>query len=229
MFAVRRRALVPVALAGVGLALSACGGSATATATMPGSTGGTDGGSSSKPSSSSSTKLDPTAPVTRGDEKAATITPPGTKLKIGEAATLMAESGKKGDSYYTKAIYKVTVTDIRQGANADFASFKNKEEFAGVTPWYIESTNEIVYWEGNQYGSPSVTLSGVRADGSKAGWVSAFGNFDKCKSTSFKTREVGDKAKPCTIAATTGAAVTGARYEGDSSSDYYKAPVVWSK
>ena len=122
-----------------------------------------------------------------------------------------------------------TITDIRQGANSDFDSFKNKAEFVGITPWYIESTNEILYWEGSPYGSPSISLSGIRADGSKAGWVSAFGSFDKCKSTSFKTREVGETSKPCTIAATKGEPVTGARYEGDTTSDYYKSPVVWQK
>lgn len=148
---------------------------------------------------------------------------------MGQPATLLAESGKKGDKYYTKAIYKVTVTDIKQGTNADFATFKNKDEFVGVTPWYIESTNEIVYWEGSPFGAPSLSLSGVVADGRKAGWVSAIGGFEKCKSTSFKSREVGEKSKPCTIAATKGEAVTGARYDGDSTSDYYKAPVVWQK
>lgn len=190
MSAVRPRTAAPIAIAAAALALSACGGSGNTSATLPVGTGSSgDGSSSSSPSSpsspssasssSKSTSVDPTAPITLGDPKAA-ITAPGTALRVGQPATLVAESGKKGDKYYTKAIYKVTVTDIRQGTNADFATFKNKDEFVGVTPWYIESTNEIVYWEGSPYGSPSLSLSGVVADGRKAGWVSAFGGFDKC-------------------------------------------------
>lgn len=232
----RRVTVTSIAVVAAGtLGLSACGGSGTATATLPGgpSTSGStvDGsmaGSGSSSASSSSTSREPSAPITVGDPKAA-ITPPGTKLKVGVPATLVAESGKKGDKYYTKAIYKVTVNEIRQGTNADFATFKNKAEFVGVTPWYIESTNEIVYWEGSPYGSPSLQLSGVIADGRKAGWVSAVGGMENCKSTSFKNRDVGEKSKPCTIAATKGEAVTGARYDGDSTSEYYKAPVVWQK
>lgn len=246
MIAVRRRAAAPIVIAAGALILSACSGSGTTTATMTGgtssspaegtsasSTQGTSASSigttsSSESSRTTSRRSDPTAAITRGDAQA-TITAPGTKLKVGEAATLVAESGKKSDTYYTKAIYKVTVTDIRQGSNADFASFSNKDKFVGVTPWYIESTNEIVYWEGSPYGSPNITLSAILADGRKAGWVSAFGDFDKCKSTTIKDREVGATFKPCTIAATKGEAVTGVRYEGDSSSDYYKTPVIWQK
>ncbi|MCA0436391.1 MAG: hypothetical protein LCH98_07865 [Actinobacteria bacterium] len=236
MTSIQRRLVLPAGLACVAGLLAGCAGSGSTTATMTGgasgSTSGGAGGTSSAATTSTpsttSSNTDPSAPITAGDPKAA-VTAPGTKLKVGEPATLVAESGKKGDKYYTKAIYKVTVTDIRKGANSDFDGFSNKAEFAGVTPWYVESTNEIVYWEGSPYGSPSISLSGVLADGRKAGWVSAFGNFEKCKSTSFKNRAVGESSKPCTIAATKGEAVTGARYEGDSTSDYYKAPVLWQK
>jgi hypothetical protein len=134
MSAVRPRTAAPIAIAAAALALSACGGSGNTSATLPAGTGSSgDGSSSSSPSSASSssksTSVDPTAPITLGDPKAA-ITAPGTALRVGQPATLVAESGKKGDKYYTKAIYKVTVTDTVGNVDADAVAVAHQADRA---------------------------------------------------------------------------------------------------
>ncbi|HRW19908.1 MAG TPA: hypothetical protein P5181_13800 [Dermatophilaceae bacterium] len=160
------------------------------------------------------------------------ITPPGTKLKLGEPAYLKVESGKPTDEYYTVAIVKVSVVEIRKGTNADFSQLKNASEFAGLTPFYLESTEEVVYFSSvGKYGSPdSISLDPVGGPGARVANIISFGGgIGNCKSTTYERPIVaGATRKPCTVTAAKTGEVIGASYDGSSSSDYHKSPVTWT-
>ncbi len=177
--------------------------------------------------SSASTSATPTTVVATGRADQP-ITPPGTRLRLGQSAYLRIGTGTTKDKDASRAIVKVTVTRIRKGVNSDFDVLKNAAQFAGYTPYYIESTDEIVWFEGNRYSLPSVAIqpSGT----GEIGTVVTYGGFTACRSATYDTTVsiVGAVRKPCDIAvAGSGGRVTGAAYDGPSSSAYAKSPVTW--
>jgi hypothetical protein len=156
------------------------------------------------------------------------ITAPGTALAFGEPAYLEIEKGDKGSKYWSRSIVKVTVVEIRKGSEADLAKLENAAKFKGYTPYYIESENEIVFFEGARYSLPRVDLDPVGTG--RTGSMFSIGGFEACKSSNFDTgvSPIGAKSKPCDIGVgVNGGVVTGARFDGESSSDYAKKSVTW--
>ena len=173
----------------------------------------------------------PTVPpsiLPRSGEVDHTLTKPGTKLELGEPAYLKLEGGRKGQDSYVSAIVEVTVNEIRTGTAKDFANLKNAADFADHTPYYLESTNRILAFEGNRHTVLNADLDPI-GEG-RIGSLIAF-NFDACTSTSYSLIDpiIGATREPCQVTAgVDGGTVTGAKYNGESSSSpYYKRPVTW--
>lgn len=179
------------------------------------------------PASSASPSSSAAAPA--GESAAAEYTKQGTKLKIGEKATVPIKSQKN-----TGAI-GVTVTGIDKGVEADLAPLKLGDRAKGMTPYYIQVkvTNE----SGTDLSYSSLGLmNGLLADGTKGPHVTVIGKFEKCDSENadktFTTK--GASYTSCVLAlAPAGAEVKGASYSASTyrdlapNTDYGKDALTW--
>ncbi|MEN3614230.1 hypothetical protein AAH979_32350 [Plantactinospora sp. ZYX-F-223] len=207
------RTVIAAVLATIGLGLSACGsdGEGSAAQDPPPSAPVPSGPSSASPTAGSG---DDSAVPVEGD-----VTAPGTKLKIGGRAVLPFEYTSK-----KKGTIAVTVTAIEKGAKADMAAFGEKAK--GMTPYFIKMKVENV--GGTDLSYASLKLDGVLDGGAGTGVVLIGSIPGKCDRESapkeFTTK--GASYETCSLSATTGTPVTGAKFdEGD---EYRDGPVVWT-
>ncbi|WP_097867189.1 hypothetical protein [Streptomyces sp. rh34] len=215
----KRRIVSAAAVVALGLGLSACNGDDSDPAAKDSPPASAPAPSEpSEPSSESPAAdggADSDAPA--GGEGDATA--PGTKLKVGDKATLpfAYTSDKKGT-------IAVTVTAIEKGAEADMAAFGDKAK--GMTPYFIKMKVENV--GGTDLSYASLKLDGVLEGGAGTGVVLIGDIPGKCDRETapreFTTK--GASYETCSLTATKGAPVTAAQFdEGDAYSD---SPVVWS-
>lgn len=155
------------------------------------------------------------------------LTPPGTKLKIGQQAALpyvgLDNNGTMG----------VSVTSVVKGTPADLTPLKLGAQAAGFTPYYINF--KVINLSGTNLAFTSLPdAEGLLPDGTTAQPVSILGSFAKCPSTQagadFKTK--GASYTTCILAlAGTGTKVVGASYLGDDDGaldkPYGMNPVTW--
>jgi len=144
----------------------------------------------------------------------ARVTPPGTRLRIGQRAVVPYRTGTIG----------ITVTAIERG---DQAAFQQKfgSRAAGMTPYYIRYTVQNVGGTDLSH-SAAPLLQGVGPDGGSTGAV-VVGGMPGCDRTlpdrSFAS--AGATYRTCRLqAASAGRTVAGAKYEDG---EYRSAPVVW--
>jgi hypothetical protein len=199
-------------LATIGLGLSSCGSDEEGSVARdsPPSAPVPSGPSSDSPAAGSG---DGAVPA-EGD-----VTPPGTKLKVGDRAVLPFEYTSK-----KKGTIAVTVTAIEKGTEADMAAFGAKAK--GMTPYFIKMRVENV--GGTDLAYASLKLDGVLDDGTGTGVVLIGEIPGKCDRESapreFTTK--GASYETCSLSATTGTPVTAARFdEGD---EYRDGPIVWT-
>jgi len=105
-----------------------------------------------------------------------TLTEPGTRLDVGEAATVAYPEDAADATALT-----VTVDEITQGDIADFALFSLSKEDAASTPYYVSVT---VTNEGP--GTPGTSALPIFADDGDDTLLTAnaiVGTFDPCPST----------------------------------------------
>lgn len=241
------------ALAGISaisvLALVGCGGG---NSTSPSSSAEQQSSSSEQTSSTDRTPEESSSAPTSSDAapvdtgKAGALTPPGTKLKVGEPANTHANTGKDPkDAKYKEATYTTTVTKIVAGDPADLAKFKDAAKYAGQTPYYIFADNKLTSLSKPTAGMSAPSLDAQLKDGSDAQKLIVFGSFDKCKGTSFETTgkgddlsyQVGSVSTTCTIfLAPKGDAISSVSYDDPrfsyanySDNKYRDNPIVWSK
>ncbi|MFC6715232.1 hypothetical protein [Branchiibius cervicis] len=254
------RPLIAVGAASAVLGLAACGSSVSVSAPSGGTS--TTSSSSAAPttsdsptssaSQSSSTSAGGEAPSTSAAGGATegtpgTVTPPGTKLKVGQAAVIHTNRGDdpKDPKYYETTI-ELSVAKIEKGSEADLSKLENAAKFKGQTPYYITVNAKLLSTKGaSNLGVSVPSVDGTLKDGSEAQSLIVFGQLGPCDSKSFKatgsgdnlTIPVGATATGCTIVlAPSGDEVTGAtyddsrwNYENYSDNKYRDDPIVWSK
>lgn len=227
--------------------LMGCGGgaSAPASADAPATTGSST--SSATPSATPSAS----APASAGTSAApaaagGALTPPGTKLKIGESAVTHSNTGKDtADPKYTEAVYTSTLTKVEAGTPEDFAKFKDAAKFAGQTPYFVSVSHRMDSLSKPSLGISEPKVTAQLKDGTDAQSLIVFGAFDQCDSTRFETTGSGDAltlvvgstmvscqvflapaGDEVTTVAYTDSRFTYAKY-GDN--PYLKNAVTWSK
>lgn len=131
----------------------------------------------------------------------------------------------------------LTVTKIVQQWPSIFEKLKNRDEFAGYTPYYVFSDSKILTIETKSTVPPPLpVMNGVLKDGREAGSVFGLGSLKGCDDMYFDDPKVGVTGTNCTVALAenAGAQVVGAAFEGssdlypDSSNNpYLKKPISW--
>jgi hypothetical protein len=155
------------AAAGIGvavLALAACGGS----------------GSGASGSSASATPT-PTVAAAAGSGG---LTPPGTHLRFGKAATAgwVPTSLDTGSGAHKALKLQVTVTSVEKGTIADFKNVRLKAAERNATPYYVKVRIKAL---GSTPPSgadddPDVTLDAVDDRGQQQGNIIFLGAFPRC-------------------------------------------------
>jgi hypothetical protein len=217
----RNRVLEFLGVSAAVLALAGCAGETNGT---PSAADGAPAPSQAKTSAAPSS-----ADAPAGQSSAGSFTKQGTKLKLGEKATVPFKSESK-----TGAI-GVTVKAIEKGAEADLAPLDLGDKAKGMTPYYVRVT--VSDESGTDFSYSSLGLmDALLPDGSEAQQVSVIGTFDKCDSgdagKDFTTK--GATYESCVLALAPGStAVTGASYnEGEyhdqaPGTDYGDEAVTW--
>lgn len=190
--------------------------------------------SSSEESTSSSAESSSSAATSAGSSEKPTA--PGTVLKLGQAAVVEYQTGKKGDSYYQKGTMKVAVTKVVKADPKIFDKLDNKADFKGYTPYFIFSESEILTYEGKADGNPptQIVVYGIQANGQEVGKAIGLASLEGCDDTYFPEPKPGAKGTKCTVALSKSGAVVGAVYEGDtdlysdsSQNPFTKKPLIW--
>lgn len=250
------RPVIAVGAASAVLGLAACGSTVSVSPSSGGTSTTTTSSSvaptTSESPTSSQTTTSSEAPSTSAAGGATegtpgTVTPPGTKLKIGQAAVVHTNrSGGSTDPKYYETTMEMTVAKIEKGSESDLAKLENAAKFKGQTPYYITVNTKLLSTKGAANLGVSVpSVDGTLKDGTEGQKLIVFGQLGPCKSASFKatgsgdnlTIPVGATAVGCTIVlAPTGDEVTGAtytdtrwNYESYSDNKYRDNPVAWSK
>lgn len=251
------RPLAALGAVAVVAGLTACGGGVSvsgATGTGSGSSSASSTTSSASPSSSatsssSSSSSSSAATPTRSGDTAGTpgtLTPPGTKLKVGQSAVIHTNrSSDTADPKYYETTMQMTVTKIEKGSEADLSKLQNAAKYKGQTPYYITTTAKLLSTKGaNNLGASVPSVEGTLKDGTEATKLIVFGQLGSCDTKSFDTEGSGDSLRipvgaegtGCTILlAPTGDEVTAATYENNrfseanySDNKYRDNPIVWS-
>ena len=199
------------------------------------STDSTTGSSSTESTTERSTPSSTAFSTSSG--KAAALTKAGTRVKIGQSVVVEFARGQKTASYYQHGTMSVTVTKIVKQSPSIFEKLKNRDEFAGYTPYYIFSTNKILSIESKTQSPPtSPLLDGVLKDGTEAGSIIGLGSLKGCEDDYFDDPEAGAQSINCTVALAknTGPQVVGVAFEGSydvypksSDNPYRKNPILW--
>lgn len=256
------RPLIAVGAASAVLGLAACGSSVSVSAPS-GGTSTTTSSSSAAPSTSDSptTSQSPDSPSTSAGSEApstsaaggategtpGTVTPPGTKLKVGQAAVIHTNRGDDpNDPKYYETTLELSVAKIEKGSESDLSKLENAAKFKGQTPYYITVNAKLLSTKGaSNLGVSVPSVDGTLKGGTEAQKLIVFGQLGPCDSKSFKatgsgdnlTIPVGATATGCTIVlAPAGDEVTGATYDDSrwnyakySDNEYRDNPVVWTK
>ncbi|NYE95923.1 cytoskeletal protein RodZ [Psychromicrobium silvestre] len=194
---------------------------------------------SEAPSTSSSAAAAPAG-------SAGALTPPGTKLKLGQPANTHANTGNDPkDAKYKTATFITKVTKIVPGSSADLSAFKDAAKYAGQTPYYVYTETTLTSLSKPTAGMSAPSVDAQLKDGSDAQKLIVFGSFDKCESTQFDTTgkgdalslKVGSTAISCSVfLAPKGDQISSVSYTDPrfsyvkySDNQYQDNPIVWSK
>ncbi len=152
------------------------------------------------------------------------VSPPGTALGVGDAATVHVQALEPGDEFYGFAVVETTVTAIERGDPAVFAQLDTPEDYIGKVPYYVRAEHVIRHAEGDPSASMTPVLFPVFESGDDAdaaGTSSGFG--DACVPQPFPEIAAGQVATTCTVALGEegGDAVTAVEWRGDDYADGY--------
>jgi hypothetical protein len=223
----RAAVLLTAAVLIVALALSACGGSGSSsseestTTTSPGSTGETAGKAESGSLPAASAEL----------------TPPDTKLKLGEVATVAyvpyEEEANSGP--HAGIEVKVAVTAIEEKSQSDLSGVELEPEEEEKTPYFVKAKLEAV---GNEEPpgeeNPALRLSAVDDRGQEVQSLTILGEFSPCEEVQPPAHFTeGETFETCVIyLVREGGSVALMKWESgptgkDGLSEYFEHPVTW--
>jgi hypothetical protein len=191
--------------ASIGLAMAGCGG-------------GSAGSSSSSPAAAPSTTAGGASTTAGG------ITKAGTKLAVGQTATLPYQSPDSVSNAPPPYRAQVTVISITKASISDFNGVQLDATQKAGTPYYVRF--KITNVGNGDLGNPGGAISGVDNTGQDASSVTFLGSFPPCDYkvppkpfTHNKTWSV------CSVYLVPGG-INAVRYNGFVTS-YIESPVTW--
>jgi hypothetical protein len=206
------------------LGLAACGGSGSAGTTSSGTPGRT--AASGAPGASG------------GSGASGKLTPPGTRLRLGQDATVgwVPPGSATGNGPHKGLKLQVTVLSIVKGTIGDFKNVQLKPEEKASTPYYVKVRIKAL---GNTPPSgtnddPDVTLDAIDDRGQRQSSIIFMGTFSRCDDTSPpKPFANGKSYESClTYLMPGGGAIQRMAWNNGPSaanavSPYFEKPVVW--
>jgi hypothetical protein len=222
------RTAAPIAAATLALVLglTACGGS---------SDGGSSDGSSTpttQPASEKTTRESPNA------SDVGALTPPGTKLKVGEEATvgwIPFSEENSGTGPHPGIDVKATVVAIEKGSADDLANVEIEGAEESSIPYYVKVRVEaITGTEPPPDEEPYIAFDAVDDRGQEQGSVTFFGEFEPCKEEDMpRPFTDGASYETClTYLIPGGGSIEKVQWndgptKGDELTPYYDEPIVW--
>jgi hypothetical protein len=204
------------------LGLGACGGG-----------GSSDEGSTDSSSATTTQKKAKEAPTaSKGG-----LTPPGTKLKFGEAATLVwvpPSLDLEGKSEGPKL--KVTVDSIEKGSISDFDEVELEGDEANSTPYYVQITIEALEEvDASIEDDADLAVTAIDDRGQEQSSITFLGEFSTCNDEQMpKPMKAGESFESCMAYLIPGG---GSIVEADWNNGleagngevtpYFEEPVVW--
>jgi hypothetical protein len=163
--------LIAAATLALVLGLAACGG------------GGSDGGSSN--TATAPTTTPPTEATTEdsSNDSGGSLTPPGSKLKVGEEATLgwipFSEESTTGPELGIDV--KVSVQAIEKGTIDDFQNVELDAAEEDSIPYYVKVRIEAVSGkEPPPDEEPDIAIDSIDDRGQEQTSITFFGEFERC-------------------------------------------------
>lgn len=125
--------------------------------------------------------------------KGVRLTQPGSRLRVGQRATVVYRADAKRRSAVT-----ISVTRIRKGSMEDFENFSLSAKQRASTPFYVDV---VVRNDGpGRLDRAAVPLYGLDSTNTYFSPVGLVGEFDRCRGGALPKRFTpGDKAKRCLV------------------------------
>jgi hypothetical protein len=191
---------------------------------------GSSGSSGNSSSSSGSTTGVAAAESTSASASASSgggsgITPPGTKLSVGQTATVPLQSPSASPSAPPRYKVQVTVESITKASLSDFKGIQLDATEKASTPYYVHFKVTNV-GSGDIGTDAEAAISGVDNTGQDATSVTFIGTFPPCNdATAPKPFTHGKTWSTCQVYLVPGG-ITGADYSGFVER-YIASPVRW--
>jgi hypothetical protein len=172
----------------VGLtALSGCGGDAK-----------DDGGAgAANPATAPATTSPPAATTpaaaTTADSGSGALTPGGSTLKLGAAATIAYEDSSK----HLKSTITVAPTKIEKGSIDDFKNISLDADQKTATPYYAQVTVRNIGKTDLTGTDPASYIDGVDDRGQRQNEIIFFGDFARCDGSDPKSLKPGESYDTC--------------------------------
>jgi hypothetical protein len=208
--------------AALAIGLTACGG------------GGSDSGSSA---SSTPETTPPTNETAESSGGSGALTPPGTKLKTGQEATVAwvppstysATGGQEGLKL------RVAVEAIEKGSIDDFENVELEPDQEDATPFYVKVKVEAIdEYKGESVDDPDVSFTAIDDRGQEQSSITFFGDFEACSDESVpKPFTPGDSFESClAYLMPGGGAIKSVEWDSGPSepnevTPYFDEPIVW--
>jgi hypothetical protein len=213
------RIAAPLAAAVLAIGLTACGG-------------GSDGDSPSTPSSSETTREKTSEPTTKAGE----LTPPGTKLKVGQEATVgwVPPSSYDSTGAQEGIDLKVTVESIEEGTIDDFENVELEGDEQNSTPFYVKVKIKAVDEFKGESDDPDISVDAIDDRGQEQASITFLNEFETCNDESVPTPfEPGDSYESCLAYLMPGGGSIESVEWNDGPSEandvtpYFDNPIVW--
>jgi hypothetical protein len=216
-------------------ALAACsGGSSSGNTPAAGATGGGNQPTATSPASSAPASQSATAAAAAG---AGGLTPPGTHLGFGTAATVgwVPPTEDTGTGAHKGLKLQVAVDSIRKGTIADFANIDLNASEKKSTPYYVQvRLTALGSVSPPKDNDPALTFTAIDDRGQEQDNVTILGTFQRCDDPSPPTSFANGKSyKSCLVYLIPGGgSIKSVEWKdgpapADDVSAYYDRPVVW--
>jgi hypothetical protein len=227
--------------AGLALGLAACGGGSSPSATSSSSSAPPASSTSAAPASSSAAPASSSASSSSAGGSAASggLTPPGTKLTVGQPATVTwlppSEDNGTGAKHGIKL--QVTVESIQKGTQADFANVQLNAKEKKDTPYYVNLQLKALTGKKppTKDDDPGFAFNAIDDRGQEQGSITFFGDFPRCDEKSVPAGFVSGKTYTTCFAYLIpgGGSIQQVAWPdgptpADGVSKYFDKPVVWS-
>jgi hypothetical protein len=232
-----RWAAASMGAAGIALGLAACGGGSSPSAT---SSSASTPAASSSPAAPASTPAAPASSSSSGGSAAAGgLTPPGTKLTIGQTATVtwVPPSADTGTGKKHGIKLQVTVMSIQKGTQADFANVQLNKKEKKEAPYYVNLKLKALTGKKAPTSSddPGFAFNAIDDRGQEQGSITFFGTFQRCNEVSVPKDFANGKTYTTCFAYLIpgGGSIQQVAWPdgpvpADGVSPYFEKPVVWS-